>query len=128
MTTTVETMAVTTPPPPIPATQITFTITTPTAPTFLGTLHINALPPAAGGVIGSVAPGGASATAPATHTFRMGSKFAQIRQFLIDNQGPLAIQITYDTDTFAATDLNPMAAMRFAANATAFRAEAAQFA
>jgi hypothetical protein len=110
-----ETMSVTTPPPPIPLNQITFTITTPHNPLFLGTLHINAFPPAAGGVIGSVDPGGATAAAPAIHTFRMGAKFQMIRQFLINNQGPLAITITYDPITFLATDLNPLA-MLMAAN------------
>ena len=124
MTTTVETMSVTTPPPPISMNQITFTITTPSAPTFLGTLHINPLPPGAGGIIGTLAPIG-TAGAPAVHTFKMGSKFAQIRQFLMNNQGPLMIQISYDTLSFLATDLNPLA-MLFAANAPAFHASVAQ--
>lgn len=126
MTTTIEFMAVTTP-PAIGANQITFTITTPSAPTFLGTLQITGLPPAAGGVIGSVAPGGASPAAPAVHAFRMGSKFQQIRQFVTNNQGPLGIQITYDTLTFVATDLNPIA-MLFAAAFPPFQPGAAQLA
>ncbi|HKO51100.1 MAG TPA: hypothetical protein VJV79_25500 [Polyangiaceae bacterium] len=114
MATTIEMMLVTTPAPPIPLNLITFTITTPSAPLFLGTLHINALPPAAGGVIGRVNPGGANATAPATHALRMGAKFQEIRQFLMSNQGPLAIQLTYDTISFLATDLNPIAMLKVA--------------
>jgi hypothetical protein len=106
--TTNETMAVTTPQPP-PLNEITFTITTPTAPLFLGTLKINAFPPGANGVIGSVDPGGADAQHPALHVFKMGAKFQQIRQFLINNQGTLSIQITYESSNFLASNLNVMA-------------------
>ncbi|HYQ04390.1 MAG TPA: hypothetical protein VER96_37210 [Polyangiaceae bacterium] len=111
---TTATMAVTTP-SQIPPNEVTFTITNPTSPLFLGTLKINGLPSGAGGVLGSVDPGGADASHPASHTFKMGSQFQSIRQFLINNQGPLSIQITYDTNTFLATNLNVIA-MLMAAN------------
>jgi hypothetical protein len=105
--TTTGPMSVTTP-QPLPLNQITFTITTPDAPLFLGTLQINGKAVPASGVIGSVDPSGASPQAPAFHVFRMGNKFEQIRQFVYTHPGVLAIQITYDPTTFLAYDLNPL--------------------
>ena len=123
MTTTFETMFATTPPPP--PNLITFTITTPAAPLFLRTLQISGLPVLPDGSIGNVTPG--MPAAPATHAFKMGAKFQQIRQFLLNNPGPLAIQITYDNVTFIATDLNPIS-MRFAMNMPVTQADSAQLA
>jgi hypothetical protein len=118
-------MFATTPPPPLPPNLITFTIPTPSAPLFLRTLQISGLPLLPDGSIGNVTPG--TAGSPATHAFRMGAKFQQIRLFLMNNQGPLAIQITYDNVTFIATDMNPIA-MQFAMNMPVVQADSAQLA
>lgn len=96
-------------PASLPPHEITFTITNPSAPLFLGTLKINDFPPGAGGVLGSVDPNGADATHLIGHTFKMGSQFQPIRNFLTTNQGSLSIQITYDPITFLATNLLVMA-------------------
>lgn len=113
---TTETFSVTIP-QTLPAHEITFTITNPSSPLWLGTLKINDLPTGAGGVLGSVDPGSADANHLAGHTFKMGSQFQPIRNFLINTQGALSIQITYDSATFLATNLVVMAMpMSLAAN------------
>jgi len=62
--------------------------------------------------MGNVAPG--TAQSPASHLLKIGNKFQPIRLFLVDNQGPLSIQITYDPITFQVFDFTvfamPMAA------------------
>jgi hypothetical protein len=109
--TTTETIAVTTPRPP-PLNEITFTITAPSSPLFLGTLKVNALPSGSGGVLGSVDPGSASATNPASHSFRLGSaKFQQTRQYLVSNGPPFWVQITYDSVTFAVTEFSVLSTL-----------------
>jgi hypothetical protein len=112
--TTTETFSVTIP-QNLPAHEVTFTITNPGAPLFLGTLKINDFATGAGGVLGSVDPGHADATHLAGHAFKMGNQFQPIRDFLINTQGSLSIQITYDSITFLATNLQ-VTATAMAAN------------
>ena len=103
-------------PSPLPLDQILFTITSPnpSSPLFLGSIQINGRSVPASGVVGTLDPGTATVEAPAFHVFRMGSKFTQIRQFLQNNGGPIAIVITYDPVTLLAFDLNPMAMLMVA--------------
>lgn len=112
-----ETMPVTfppIPPPPTAVNQVTFTITNPTSPLFLGTLHVDGLPSGANG-IGTLAPIG-SAQSPSVHSFHLGNqKFQELVQSLRSNPSPLSISITYDNISLVATDLR-LFVMLMAAN------------
>jgi len=111
--------------PPMPATvvlntstRVTFQVTTPNSPLFLRTLHVTPTAPAGSGAIGSVSPG--TSGAPATHTFNLGSsKFAQIRTFIQNNPGAVALLITYDPTPFTAFDFDATTPPALRAAATA---------
>ncbi|HYQ46345.1 MAG TPA: hypothetical protein VER11_30460 [Polyangiaceae bacterium] len=95
--------------------QVTFTITLPTSPLFLGTLQVDGLPAGANGVIGTLSPVG-DAAHPSVHNFHLGNaRFQQLLQSLGNPVLPLSIQITYDNVTLKATDLR-LPTMQMAAN------------
>jgi hypothetical protein len=106
---------VTTTTTPIPVTlayvspaRLTVRITSPIAPLLMGTLTLTNRAPAVGGVIGNINPGVATILAPATHTLSMGTEFATILQFVLAWYGPLAVELTYDPNTWLAYDCVPV--------------------
>ena len=89
--------------PPLPATvtykgskKITFHMSNPCAPLFLGTLIVTPVEPV-GGALGSVAPGNATAAVPALQTLTLGAaRFQAVLQYVTNNPGPFELLITYD--------------------------------
>jgi hypothetical protein len=92
----------------VSTTRLTVSVISPTAPLLIGTLTLTNRPPAAGGVIGNVNPGVATVLNPATHTLSMGTEFATILNFVLSWYGSLAVEITYDPNTWLAYDCVPV--------------------
>ena len=106
---------------PIPVTilyctsaRIILSITNPAAPLYMYQLTITPLNPAPGGIIGNVQPGAAGH--PVSHTVSVGqAKFTSIFNFIVQWHSSFALEVTYDSTTYAATDAEVGGATSFAA-------------